>query len=181
MRSSFVSPKAWPIWALALSAAMLAGAHAFEHLGRMLPCPLCLRQREVFWGAITVAAIGIGLIRFWPSDRLKITVNMILCLVFLTGAVVAGYHTGVEWNWWEGPQSCSGGGAPDMTDNFQGLNLDRKFATVSCSDAAWRWERGNLEHSQRGRGYGMDSSRVRTRRATSGLFLLASTWPDSAQ
>lgn len=104
----------------------------------MLPCPLCLRQREVFWGAITVAAIGIGLIRFWPSDRLKITVNMILCLVFLTGAVVAGYHTGVEWNWWEGPQSCSGGGAPDMTDNFQGLNLDRKFATVSCSDAAWR-------------------------------------------
>ncbi|MAK61209.1 MAG: disulfide bond formation protein B [Ponticaulis sp.] len=137
MHFSTPSPRTWPLWALILSAAMLAGAHAFEHIGRLLPCPLCLRQREVYWAAITVAAIGYGLIRFWPSDRLKITVNMMLCLVFLTGAVIAGYHTGVEWSWWDGPQSCSGPSTPTMSENFTGLNLDRKFATVSCDKPAW--------------------------------------------
>lgn len=138
MRALFPSPKNWPIWALLLSAAMLAGAHAFEIFGRFLPCPLCLRQREVYWAAIAVAAGGLVLQRFWWNDRAVITLNIILCLVFLIGAVVAGFHTGVEWNWWDGPADCSGGVGGPLPSSMGEIDFDRKFSTVSCSDAAWR-------------------------------------------
>jgi len=37
----------WPVTAIVVSALMLAAAHAFETFGKLYPCPLCLRQREV--------------------------------------------------------------------------------------------------------------------------------------
>ena len=67
-----------------------------------------------------------------------ITLNIILCLVFLIGAVVAGFHTGVEWNWWDGPADCSGGVGGSLPSSMGEIDFDRKFSTVSCSDAAWR-------------------------------------------
>lgn len=133
-----LKPTQWPIAALILSAAMLAAAHAFEHFGRYLPCPLCLRQREVYWAAITVATGGLIALRLWSSDRLIITINMLLCLVFVTSFIIAGYHAGVEWHMWPGPTDCSvnvGGGKPL---DFSNMDLDQKFSTVSCTEAAWR-------------------------------------------
>lgn len=117
---------------------MLAFAHAFEHFGRYLPCPLCLRQREVYWAAIVVAAAGLIALKLWASDRLIITLNILLCLVFITGAVIAGYHAGVEWKMWPGPADCSSGIGGGLPPSLSDMNLDKKFSTVSCSDAAWR-------------------------------------------
>jgi disulfide bond formation protein DsbB len=86
----------WPLVALLASAAMLAAAHAFERLGGLAPCELCLRQREVYWGAIAVASAGLLALRFWPRRGLKRGLAVFLGLAFLTGALVAGYHVGVE-------------------------------------------------------------------------------------
>ncbi|MAP93693.1 MAG: disulfide bond formation protein B [Ponticaulis sp.] len=139
MNSLRPTAKTWPLWAMIFSAAMLAGAHAFEQFGRMLPCPLCLRQREMYWAAITVAVIGFIMMRRWRNDRMVITVDMLLCLVFLTGAVVAGFHTGVEWGWWEGPADCSGGASLDaLPRSLSDVDFSKRFATVSCTEAAWR-------------------------------------------
>ncbi len=49
----------WPWWALFASALMLAIAHAFERFGGLAPCLLCLKQREVYWTAMGVAAVAI--------------------------------------------------------------------------------------------------------------------------
>ena len=117
---------------------MLGAAHAFEHIGRYLPCQLCLRQREVFWAAIAVALIGLVVTRLRPSDRLLMTVNAMIGLVFLTGAIVAGYHAGVEWKFWPGPADCAAGGNLDLPGSLSEIDFNRRFATVSCSEAAWR-------------------------------------------
>ncbi len=130
----------WPIVSIAAGAAALAGAHAFEIFGRMAPCPLCLRQREVYWAALAMAATGLALWRWRPNERFLVALNVMLGLVFVTGAVVAAYHAGVEWLWWEGPAGCAGGvaGADALRSGDLFGGLDRPLATVSCVDAPWR-------------------------------------------
>lgn len=139
MISSLTAPRNWPIWAFIISAAMLAVAHAFERIALLAPCPLCLRQREVYWVALTIAAIGyVAIIRF-ATPRHILAVNAALCLVFLVGTAVAVYHAGVEWKFWEGPKDCATSSGGDFGNGADLLeSLDQKMAIVSCSDAAWR-------------------------------------------
>lgn len=139
MISSLTAPRNWPIWAFVISVAMLAAAHAFERIALLAPCPLCLRQREVYWVALTIAAIGYFAIMRFATPKLILAVNGALCLVFLVGTAVAVYHAGVEWKFWEGPKDCANAGGGDIGSAADLLSsLDEKMAVVSCSDAAWR-------------------------------------------
>jgi disulfide bond formation protein DsbB len=96
----------WPWVALPASLAILLVAHAFETLGRMAPCELCLKERQVYWAAAALALVG-GFIAL-RLRRALVWVCALLALVFLGGAILAGYHAGVEWKWWPGPESCTG-------------------------------------------------------------------------
>ena len=125
----------WPVIAALVSAAMLATAHAFERFAFMAPCPLCLRQREVYWALIAMVAVGLALYRFRPSRRFITALNVLVGLVFLTGAIVATYHAGAEWKLWPGPSSCSGAGAVDVGSMDLLAALEGRTATVSCTDA----------------------------------------------
>ena len=72
----------WPVVALIASAAMLATAHAFETFGKLYPCPLCLKQREVFWVAGAVALIGLAS-RYSPwAARLRRPFDLLLGAFF---------------------------------------------------------------------------------------------------
>jgi disulfide bond formation protein DsbB len=128
----------WPIVAILASLAMLAGAHAFEIFGRMAPCALCLRQRDVYWAAMAMAVAGLVLWQRRPANRYLVALNVMLGLVFVTGTVVAMYHAGVEWKFWAGPAGCSGGAATGIEEIDLLGSLDKKIATVSCADAPWR-------------------------------------------
>ncbi|MAF56712.1 MAG: disulfide bond formation protein B [Ponticaulis sp.] len=138
-----LKPESWPVLAFIASAALIAGAHAFERFGHYLPCELCLRQREIHWAAMTIAAIGFVVVKRWSTPRLLGAVNVLLFLIFMTSLVVAAYHAGVEWEIFEGPSGCSStaGGAsasniPTGIPSFEDLN--RPIGTVSCDVAAWR-------------------------------------------
>lgn len=89
----------WPALALAASLAMLGAAHAFETFGNLYPCHLCLKQREVYWGAATVAVIALVLMRLRPRPHLARLANTALGLVFLIGFGVAAYHVAAEQHW----------------------------------------------------------------------------------
>ena len=128
----------WPVLAMAVSFGMLASAHAFEIFGKMAPCPLCLRQREIYWAAIAMAVTGLVLWRLKPGRRFLVALNVLLGMVFVTGAVVAAYHAGVEWKWWEGPAGCSGNFGGDLMNIDLNDALGKRLATVSCVDAPWR-------------------------------------------
>ncbi|MCG8441110.1 MAG: disulfide bond formation protein B [Caulobacterales bacterium] len=123
----------WPLLAGAASAAMLAAAHAFERLGGYAPCELCLRQREVYWIALAVAA-GAGVFQL-VQKRASRALDALLAGVFLLGAAVAAYHAGIEWTWWPGPETCSAAAGPPPPPTG---DLTQPLNPVLCDEAAWR-------------------------------------------
>jgi len=122
----------WPAFALAASALMLAAAHAFEIIGNLAPCPLCLRQREVYWALIAMTLTGLTWWRFVPKRRFLVALNVLIGLVFVVGVIVAAYHAGVEWGIFPPPSGCSTGPA---VDPFAIGNLDQVFELPACNDA----------------------------------------------
>jgi disulfide bond formation protein DsbB len=91
---------------LLFSIATIAGAWIYEAMG-YLPCELCLKQRIPYYVALPFAALT----TFWAfRGRVGLArVGLaVLALLFLTGAGLAIYHSGVEWKIFQGPADCSG-------------------------------------------------------------------------
>lgn len=127
------------IVAAVASASLLAGAHLFEHIGGLAPCDLCLDQREAHWTGLALAIAGViaGLTFKWRRAAAAMVGAM--ALVYLVSVGLAFYHTGVEFHFWPGPMTCSGGGIVDIGDQSLGDLLNQKPARPSCSEAAWRF------------------------------------------
>lgn len=138
--NSPVSPllRHWPLVAFLVSAGMLATAHAFETFGNLAPCHLCLKQREVYWVALGVAAVGVVTQRFAWAKRTRLAVLWMLAVAFLFGAGLAAFHAGVEWKWWPGPQTCTGGATVTIEDMSALLSGAAKASAPACDVAAWR-------------------------------------------
>jgi disulfide bond formation protein DsbB len=123
--------------AAAASAAMLAIAHGFETFGRLPPCELCLHQREGYWIALAVALVGLLASRVWRASPRAFA--LVLGLVFLGEAALAAYHAGVEWRWWPGPASCTGGHGVVSPSDMMALLKGARIKVVQCDQAAWRF------------------------------------------
>jgi disulfide bond formation protein DsbB len=126
----------WPVAAIVLSALMLAAAHGFERFGNLAPCPLCLRQREVYWALIAMGLTGLLWWRIVPKRRFLVALNVMIGLVFGVGLIVAAYHAGVEWQIFPPPAACSAGEAFDpmiITD------LSAPLMLPACNDAPFYW------------------------------------------
>ena len=71
----FLKTWRWPALALAAALFMLGAAHAFETFALLLPCPLCLRQREVYWAVVAIsgcsASVRVSGANASPSDRFR--------------------------------------------------------------------------------------------------------------
>jgi disulfide bond formation protein DsbB len=129
--------KRWPYVALALSAVMLAIAHAFQTFGHLPPCHLCLKQREVYWAAMAVSAVAIAasLTRVGaPAPRIA---SLILAVVFGYGAYLAIFHAGAEWKWWPAPAGCASSGPVGVADLKAMLSGVAKGHFVACDVAPW--------------------------------------------
>ena len=126
----------WPLLALLACVFMLGTAHAFETFGKLAPCLLCLKQREVYWVTGTVALIGVVLSRTAWADRVRRPLILLLAAGFLYGAGVATYHAGAEWKWWPGPAACAAGGSASAGD-LVALLKGAKIAAPSCDKAVW--------------------------------------------
>ncbi|MGJ8545307.1 MAG: disulfide bond formation protein B [Sulfitobacter sp.] len=110
------------------SAALLLGALAFQHLGGLAPCKLCIWQR---WPH--VAAIAVGLL-VAVTNRAQLA--WLGALAALATAAVGLYHMGVEQGWWEGPTSCTSGPIGGMSaDELMTQILNAPM--VRCDDIAW--------------------------------------------
>lgn len=130
----------WPWWALLSSVLMLAIAHAFERFGGLAPCLLCLKQREVYWAAIGVAAVAIVAARVFKHRGLERLFCAALGLVFLYGMGLAIWHAGAEWKWWPGPEACGVDpkatfGAGGITDLLGGAPQE----IPRCDEALWHF------------------------------------------
>lgn len=119
---------------LAAAIAVLGGAYIFQYGFDYHPCELCLYQRLPWW-----VVIAIGCAAFWSRKRLPGLSNMLLVLMGITliaGALLAGFHAGVEWKWWKGPTDCTS--VPLDFDNLDDLAAAiSAVPAVRCDDVAW--------------------------------------------
>ena len=122
----------WPVAALVISALMIAIAHGFQTFGGLAPCPLCLRQREVYWALIAMTLTGLAIWRWQPKRRFLVALNVLIGLVFGVGAVVADYHAGVEWKMFPPPAGCAAAAA---VDPFAIKDLNQTFHVADCTAA----------------------------------------------
>lgn len=111
------------------SAALLLGALAFQYVGGLAPCVLCIWQRWPHLAAVGLGALALGLGgRLWP---------VLGALAVLTAAGIAGFHVGVEQGWWAGLASCSGGSLAGIS-TADLLNPEIVVAApVRCDEVAW--------------------------------------------
>ena len=114
--------------ATAGSVALLGGAFAFQYLGGLAPCKLCLWARWPHGAAILIGILALLLPGpVWP---------LLGALAALATAGVGVYHTGVEQRWWEGPTTCTSGSIEGMDPSAL---LDQILAApvVRCDEVAW--------------------------------------------
>jgi len=111
------------------SAALLLGAFAFQYIGGMAPCTLCIWQRWPHGAAVVIGVLALMIGgRYWGY------------LGAMSAAITAGigmFHTGVERGWWEGLASCSAG-------SIKGLSVAELLdptasvaAPVRCDAVPW--------------------------------------------
>lgn len=110
-----------------IAIAIIIGAWIFEYAG-YAPCEMCLTQRWAYYLGIPFAM----LIAVWNPAWIRAAL-WLMALWWLGSAVFGTYHSGVEWGWWQGPTTCSGGdlgfgeGLPDLSKT-----------AVKCNEAAIR-------------------------------------------
>ncbi len=131
----------WPWVALASCAFMLGMAHYFETFKHLAPCILCLKQREVYWIAGSIALGGCVLECTPLGPRTYRIVCALLACAFVYSLYMAGWHAGAEAGWWKGPAACASDphagpvGAADIANLLNGVV---KPKITSCEDVVWR-------------------------------------------
>ncbi|MEQ8445370.1 MAG: disulfide bond formation protein B [Pelagibacterium sp.] len=120
--------------AFVLGLAAILGALAFQFIGGLYPCELCLTQRWPYYIGLPLLALALIV---WTKLTTAIRVGLmgIVAALFAWGTWVGGYHAGVEWGWWPGPQSCTGVGddaiSLDMLSDMSDVRI------VPCDAIQW--------------------------------------------
>jgi len=121
-----------PVLVLAASAAILAAAFAFQYLGGLAPCVLCLWQRFPHGIVIALAAVAFAL----NSHRWTAALMALCGIVLVAGAGIAFYHVGVEQHWWQGTAACGSALTPAATiDELRERLLAQPV--VRCDEISW--------------------------------------------
>lgn len=111
------------------SATLLLGALAFQYIGGLAPCAMCIWQRYPHGAAVVIGILALAFPVLRPLPLLGA----------LAAAVTAGigyYHAGVEQGWWEGPSTCTSGpisglSAEELMDQIMSAPL------VRCDEIPW--------------------------------------------
>ena len=116
------------VLAAMISGALLLGAFAFQYIGDLPPCKMCIWQRWPHG-----IAIFLGLLLFGLPVRPVASLGF---LVVLVGAGIAFFHAGVEQLWWEGPSTCTSGSVAGMSTEDL-LDQIMNAPLVRCDEISW--------------------------------------------
>ncbi len=120
--------------AFVIGLATIAGAWGTQIFGGLVPCELCLAQRQAYYWGLPVLALVLIL---WNRLPLVVWYAAVAAgaLIFVWSAYMAAYHAGVEWGWWPGPTACTGTGG-DLS--FGDLSSGNIAKVVPCDQVQWR-------------------------------------------
>jgi disulfide bond formation protein DsbB len=116
--------------ALGLACLTIIIALLSEHIGGLVPCDLCLKQRIAYYIGIPVLMIAC-----WQSFEWRSLAASLGALIFLASAAFGFFHAGVEYGFWDGPSTCRQ--AIVMPDSIDDLEAMLSQAVVSCSEPAF--------------------------------------------
>lgn len=125
---------------LSLASAGVVGTAWLFQLAGYLPCQLCLWQRVPYYVATPLLLIAAILVAVHIGGKQTLRLTLYAGAVLFAGsALLAAYHSGVEWSWWPGPTTC--GAAGNFTPNDAGDLLNSLASTrpPSCTEAAGRF------------------------------------------
>ena len=128
--------------ALAVPAALLAGALGSQYVGGLYPCEMCHWQRWPHYAALALALLSFAM-RGQP-DRGRSFVWLAALAIFTSGAIGV-YHAGVEAGIFEGLTTCSaalsGGSSADILADIMATPLVRcdqiQWSFLGISMAGW--------------------------------------------
>lgn len=120
-----------PLWIVPLYGfCVLAVAYIFQYGFGYQPCELCLWQR-IPWAVVVVLG---GVILLKPNMAKSILNILVLVMIVSTGLGV--FHSGVEYGFWMGLESCSG--ATELaTDSGSLLDSLENETIPRCDKPAW--------------------------------------------
>jgi disulfide bond formation protein DsbB len=138
MRLILIFSRWWSITALIVALSLLGIAHAFQEFDNLAPCHLCLKQRDIYWIAVGVAGLSSFWALFTGAKGPPRVFSFVLFAIFLSGTVIAVYHTGAEQKWWAGPQACAARAAEVSLDDIAAmLSGLTKTQAPQCNVVAW--------------------------------------------
>jgi disulfide bond formation protein DsbB len=121
-----------------VGAVTIAGAWFFQYGLGYRPCPLCLEQRYAYYFAVPLAVMtGLGE-QAGASRKVLIAALLAIAAGMLWNTGLGIYHSGVEWHWWRGPQTCSGAAEP-IASGRSLVEQIQNMTVVRCDEAPWRF------------------------------------------
>ena len=128
----------WLIMAFLLSAALLFGALFFEHVLGYAPCQMCYWQRDAHKAVMIVSALGLAWRFYSKAEKYDRILLLFAGVAFAVSFVIAFWHMGVEYKWWDGPKSCSAPTGPTTINPGDILDaLNGKAELPQCNAAPW--------------------------------------------
>lgn len=119
------------ILAILVPGGLLGGALAFQYLGGLAPCELCVWQRWPHG-----VALGLALLALLPmlAGARRALIALAAAGVAISG-MIGVYHAGIEQHWWQGVTACT---APPVAGTTEEI-LAQIMATplVRCDAIPW--------------------------------------------
>lgn len=112
------------------SVALLGGAFAFQYIGGLAPCQLCLWQRWPHAAAILIGAVALA--TGWRG------LAALGALAALATAGIGAFHVGVEQGWWQGLASCTAGSIAGISTADLLNPAADVAAPVRCDEIPWQ-------------------------------------------
>jgi disulfide bond formation protein DsbB len=109
-------------------AALLGGAIAFEYIGGLVPCEMCMWQRWALLAALVLALLA------WATGHAR-ALLWLATLAVLTNVGIAAFHVGVEQHWWKGITTCAA--AATVGSTAEVMSEIMAAPLVRCDAIAW--------------------------------------------
>jgi disulfide bond formation protein DsbB len=114
--------------ALAVPAALLAGAYGSQSLGGLVPCEMCWWQRYPHFAGVALALLAFVV----PGAGSRVLVALAALAIIVSGGIGV-FHAGVEYHWWEGLTQCTAA-TPSGTDFLKEI---MNVPLIRCDAAQW--------------------------------------------
>jgi len=121
--------------AFVLGLAAIIGALGSQVFGGLVPCELCLAQRQPYYWGLPVLALILVVWNRVPLAAWYIAMAIVTGL-FVWGTYLGVYHAGVEWGFFPGPTSCTGAGSGFSFNDLNNINAAR---VVPCDQVQFRF------------------------------------------